>query len=98
MFYHMQTSKNSTSAPYPFPHIIKRILQYKGLSYEPESEKRFETAFSQRHLELLDLYGNIDQIEEIKLLPTSVPSSSKSFLKAHDPSSKITQGFSRLEV
>ena len=67
MFYHMQTCKNSTSAPYPFPHIIKRILQYKGLSYNPESEKRFETAFSQRHLELLDLYGNIDHIEELRV-------------------------------
>ena len=98
MFYHMQTSKNSTSAPYPFPHIVKRILQYKGLSYEPESEKRFETRFSQRHLELLQKYGNIDYVEEHKPLPTSVPSSSKTFLRAHDPSSDIAQGLSRLEA
>ena len=27
-----------------------------------------------------------------------MPSSSKSFLRAHDPSSEIAQGFSRLEV
>ena len=98
MFYHMQTCKNSTSAPYPFPHIIKRILQYKGLSYNPESEKRFETTFSQRHLELLERYGNIDHIEELKPLPASMPSSSKTFLRAHDPSSEIAQGFSRLEA
>ena len=65
IFYHMQTCKNSTSAPYPFTHIIKRIIQYKGLSYTPKSEKLFETTFSQRHLELLNLYGNIDQIGEI---------------------------------
>ena len=44
------------------------------------------------------MYGNIDQIEEIKSLPTSLPSSSRSFLRAHDPSSEIAQGFSRLEV
>src|ERR1044071_3334547 len=68
MFYHMQTCKNSTLAPYPFPHIIKRILQYKGLSYNLESKKRFETVNSRKHLELLDLYGNIDHIEEIKSL------------------------------
>ena len=98
MFYHMQTCKNSTSAPYPFPHIIKRILQYKGLSYTPESETRFEAAFSEKHLELLDLYGNIDQIEELKPKPTSLPSSSRSFLRAHDPSSDIAQGLFRLEV
>src|SRR6185295_17378486 len=98
MFYHMQTCKNSTSAPYPFPHIIKRILQFKGLSYNPESEKRFETTFSQRHLELLERYGNIDHIEELKPQPASLPSSSKTFLRAHDPSSEIAQGFSRLEA
>ena len=98
MFYHMQTSKNSTSAPYPFPHMVKRILQYKGLSYEPESETRFETKFSQRHLEMLEKYGNVDFVEELRSHPTSVPSSSKTFLRAHDPSSEIAQGLSRLEA
>src|ERR1044071_7826115 len=98
MFYHMQTSKNSTSAPYPFPHIVKRILQYKGLSYEPESEKRFETRFSKRHLELLQKYENVDYVEEFKSFPTSAPSSSRNFLRAHDPGSDIAQGLSRLEA
>jgi len=47
---------------------------------------------------MVEKYGNVDFVEELRSHPASMPSSSKTFLRAHDPSSDIAQGLSRLEA
>lgn len=69
MFYQMQCAIHSTTAPLPFPHLVKKIIQGLGLSYQSESEVAFNNHFLPRHIKLLDEYANIEYKEPLSALP-----------------------------